>query len=404
MTKILNISSFGPIKDATVELKEINIFIGEQSVGKSTLAKLITILTDHISLSSIILSGHDAWNNLLNAYNLDLYAKDQYEIQYTWHVDNIHLKLHITDNALSYEFHKNDVIIDDPQDAAKEVIRVKPIYHDDKLWPLVEKAAASQKKEDFSSVIEFITNSLYVPAERVIYSVINKLWPALYIVKAGIPNNLVKFMAELQNAKATYPEFDVPLLDIKYKYEDSDDYFIINANKKKYPLSIASSGIQSTLPLLLVLHYAVNNREFSSFVIEEPECNLFPDKQIELLKHIISIVSNKNRTLTITTHSPYLLSAINNLLYSGNLQKEYGDAILDKLPETSINDFRLTSEKCSVYSIGEQINSNGIYCKSILDSDTGMIDFNALDLVSEKLGEEFNKMEDAYIEILNLDI
>ncbi|WP_353737979.1 AAA family ATPase [Paramuribaculum intestinale] len=48
--KTLHIENFGPVSEATVELRAINMFIGEQSIGKSTIAKLITIFTDHFSL------------------------------------------------------------------------------------------------------------------------------------------------------------------------------------------------------------------------------------------------------------------------------------------------------------------------------------------------------------------
>jgi predicted ATPase len=42
----LTIENFGPIKKASVEVKDMLVFIGPQASGKSTLAKLITILND----------------------------------------------------------------------------------------------------------------------------------------------------------------------------------------------------------------------------------------------------------------------------------------------------------------------------------------------------------------------
>lgn len=43
---ILTIENFGPIKKAKIEVKDMMVFIGPQSSGKSTLAKIITILND----------------------------------------------------------------------------------------------------------------------------------------------------------------------------------------------------------------------------------------------------------------------------------------------------------------------------------------------------------------------
>lgn len=43
MKETLQIKNFGPIIDAKIEVKDINIFIGTTSSGKSTVAKLIAI-------------------------------------------------------------------------------------------------------------------------------------------------------------------------------------------------------------------------------------------------------------------------------------------------------------------------------------------------------------------------
>ena len=166
------------------------------------------------------------------------------------------------------------------------------------------------------------------------------------------------------------------------------------------PLTAASSGIQSTVPLLLVLHYAIHKREFTSFVLEEPECNLFPEKQVELLKHIIALIKSENRTLTITTHSPYLLSNLNNYLYAGSLIEKYGDRIRTSVESVISESLCIKPSECAVFSLGERINENQAYCKSLLDEESGMIDFNSLDNVSIQMGEEFEALENAYIEML----
>lgn len=68
---------------------------------------------------------------------------------------------------------------------------------------------------------------------------------------------------------------------------------------------------------------AVNNRmerllntKRTSFVIEEPESNLYPTTQRNLLNFIVkySCVRNRKNTVTITTHSPYIINQLNLLL------------------------------------------------------------------------------------------
>ncbi len=58
---------------------------------------------------------------------------------------------------------------------------------------------------------------------------------------------------------------------------------------------------------------------YSNIIIEEPEQNLFPETQKELIYHILNKVSNsdKKHRLILTTHSPYILYALNNCMLGG---------------------------------------------------------------------------------------
>ena len=44
----IKIKNFGPVKDATVELKPFLVLIGGQRTGKSTIAKLLSIFQDYL--------------------------------------------------------------------------------------------------------------------------------------------------------------------------------------------------------------------------------------------------------------------------------------------------------------------------------------------------------------------
>ena len=64
----------------------------------------------------------------------------------------------------------------------------------------------------------------------------------------------------------------------------------------------------------------------TQFIIEEPEQNLFPETQCDLMYHILSSVNHgKNHRLVMTTHSPYILYALNNCMD--------GYSVSDKLPD-----------------------------------------------------------------------
>ena len=384
--------------NAELELKAVNLLIGEQSIGKSTIAKLITIVTDIFSLNTIMRTGHDGWIEQLKIYGLDIYNQDDYFIQYEWYEKETHLFLKIEKEDAITTFTEGETSITDIEEITQKLLKLKPIFHQDllasQIKSLLDNAKESDPKEIIASLQQLVYNSIYIPAERSFFSFFSKALPALNLVSESIPRNLLRFSLDYQNAKSAYGNYDSSLLNISYEYDGYDDYFIDLTSSQKHHLSYASSGIQSTMPLLLVLEYAVNKREYSSFVIEEPEINLFPDKQVDLLRHILKTVNKGGRTLTITTHSPYLLSALNNSLFAGLLLNQYGDGIKEELSEIIDKDCYLTPEDCSVYSLGESVNGNSCYCKSVVDPETGMIDSNALDGVSLLLSAEFSKLED----------
>ncbi len=387
--KTLHVENFGPVSNATVELRSVNMFIGEQSIGKSTLAKLITIFTDNISLCKLIKGGMVLWNIQLKEYNLDIYKDDQYVIAYDMADGEDKFHIEFKPGHVSFYLMRGEEKITDADAVSQHILRLKlaKLYHEDEVnKAIVEKEGAA--------LLEVLTNSIYIPAERIIYSVLTNLMPALALASSTIPKNLLRFMVELGNAKSEYPDFNIQMLNIAFRHEASDDSIVISNSDKEIPMSAASSGIQSLVPLLLVLHYAITKREYSSFVIEEPECNLFPTKQVELLKEILRTVKHPTRTLTITTHSPYLLSAMNNLLFAGMLTEQYGDGIKKYVDEVVPEAYQLKASDCSVYSLGKDING-GEYCQSLMDAETGMIDYNSLDGVSEELGGEFETLQTA---------
>ena len=125
-----------------------------------------------------------------------------------------------------------------------------------------------------------------------------------------------------------------------------------------------------------------------------------PGEASRIAKTYHSLIKSENRTLTITTHSPYLLSDLNNYLYAGSLIEKYGDRIRTSVESVIPESLCIKPCECAVFSLGERINENQAYCKSLLDEESGMIDFNSLDNVSIQMGEEFEALENAYIEML----
>ena len=87
------------------------------------------------------------------------------------------------------------------------------------------------------------------------------------------------------------------------------------------PLEYSSSGIQSAIPLYLAVKYLA--QKHSNIIIEEPEQNLFPKAQKETVEYIVEQISDDNN-LFMMTHSPYILTALNNLILANDVKEEKG--------------------------------------------------------------------------------
>jgi predicted ATP-dependent endonuclease of OLD family len=80
----------------------------------------------------------------------------------------------------------------------------------------------------------------------------------------------------------------------------------------------ASSSIKQLAPILLYLRYRASKGDL--IIIDEPEMNLHPESQAKLLE-ALAILVNLGVKVLLTTHSPYFMSHLNNLV-SGDQDHE----------------------------------------------------------------------------------
>ncbi|HMS40376.1 MAG TPA: AAA family ATPase [Pyrinomonadaceae bacterium] len=80
----------------------------------------------------------------------------------------------------------------------------------------------------------------------------------------------------------------------------------------------ASSSIKQLAPLLLYLRYRAKENDL--LIIDEPEMNLHPESQAKFLE-VLGMLVNAGVNVLLTTHSPYFMSHLNNLV-SGKTDDE----------------------------------------------------------------------------------
>jgi len=418
----IEIFKVGPIEHVKLNLNKVNIFMGEQSSGKSTIAKIISFC-NWVEKDVAI---HQSFKN----YNSDKnYFKERLE---TFHK----MKGYFTEKS-----------------------QIRYISNTLKIEYSSENFQIS-----WVNKFDYRRNKIsYIPAERSM-----AILPE--IEKVEFPNNYIKsFLFDWFDARKNYPmKTKLSLLDIDidfYFSEDTKESHIINT-KKSYDilLSQASSGLQSITPLIAMIDYLTNNiysgdqnlsyeldevkmevtqkliselmlepyfkkdytdkkervekiqklnkkisendeevlnffKNFKSvrdglfkthstnIILEEPEQNLFPSTQKSLIYYLInSINKNPDHCLTITTHSPYILYAINNCILAYITSDKIKANECEKL--ACLNS-KLNPELISIYEIKEG------RIKSVQQED-GLIGDNFFDQKMKDVMNEFYIMINHY--------
>ena len=339
--KRIIIRDFGPIMKADILLQDVNVIIGEQSIGKSCVLKVSCFCTwvekrIAIEQNAKRFEKKNVFiEELVNFHRLNGYVHVNTYIGYEsdfikFSFDNEH--------GFSYEWKEN-------------------------RW--------DYKRPKVS----------YVPAERNLVAVI----PNWFEVKS-VAENIQDFMADWSDARKSVSDDEKILnLNVAYHYDEvSDTDFIKIRNGRVLPFTNVSSGLQSLIPLYVhlvnitskkyrdrednsvrhkseiekltnsLVEYYTNNiaeafirnpkygvikdemgleKEFipnpdmsrwfmKSFLrlsrihhcevfLEEPEENLFPSTQQILMKSLLRFVNlEKGNTLFISTHSPYILDVL----------------------------------------------------------------------------------------------
>lgn len=342
----LEIKNIGPIKDVNFELNKINVLMGPQSSGKSTIAKIISFC--QWAEKRYLLDGefkYDVKEQLLEFHRLS--------------------ENYFSDN--SYFTYETDFIT--------------ITYKGKKLRKTIRKKQTSK--------IYKKTKNIYIPSERNFVSVI----PNLSKYKET-NDNIMSFVYDWFTAKRIFNNSNLlPVLNLGvqfYNKSENDNDILLLSNKKEIFLREGSSGLQSIIPLIVIIEHLtdyiyktnisnsveekdslknfllknitkildlskfkdlddIKNYQLdeddmkklilsyqrarflesynsTNFIIEEPEQNLFPSTQRELINYLFKKMNEKrNHTLLLTTHSPYILYSINNSIMGYNVKNKIDD-------------------------------------------------------------------------------
>lgn len=420
--KHLVINNIGPLKEVDMELKRINLLIGLQSSGKSTINKIACYCSWVEKEIAIIQSARlfekkgYFESNLVVFHKLEGFIHPESYIEYETDV----MRFSFSKKTDSFQFNWKN------------------------RWDYIRP------------------KTIYIPAERNIVASI----PNWFDVKLE-ENNTLSFLSDWQEARTYYAGKQMKMLNlgVSYVYNKSTGKdSVVLKNEKVLDFTNTSSGLQSIIPLLVLLRYvtkdyyerdngkkSVNDRHvsvdllnsfykiifeekggllkdgdmnikpsmmqfmmnflsnkdypslfsspevyeayytalnhltrpyYSNIFLEEPEQNLYPTTQRELIFHLMELIHKKDHNVFITTHSPYILTSLNNLLYASHVAMKNESAVKRLIP----------SRYWVCYDeVGAWFVKKGTI-HSILDNKSKQIKAERIDEVSRDLNKNYDKL------------
>ena len=342
----LRVKNFGPIRqgmstnDGWLEFKRVTVFIGNQGSGKSTLAKLFATFS---WMEKALVRGD--------------YDKKWFE-----------RKGRLTSQFLTYHRLENYLNADggDATELEYKGHAFTLSYANGQLS--IRKSGATDYQ---------LPQVMYVPAER------NFIAYVRHPRELKLSSDALKeFLAEFDKAKAGMRgAVRLPINNTEIEYDKRNDNLHLKGPTHKIRLTDASSGFQSLVPLHLVSHYLAQSvqsqskdqqpmsaQELERFrkwvatifadeslseeqkraalsalsvrmnktafvnIVEEPEQNLFPSSQWEMLKSLLQCnAQGPHNRLILTTHSPYVVSYFSLAVQAFQLHRKLQDNGRDDL-------------------------------------------------------------------------
>ncbi len=389
---LLKIKGFSCLINVELEINDLTVIIGEQASGKSVTCKLYFFFREIISnelVSSII--EESGWKKFIQA------SKSKFSTLfpvYSWKDQDFEVSLTDPKTGFSviimHDIGKPSINLSFSDSIKKKYKQLLESYQQLKFEKNsvqnkvdsfmlfsqdISKVALLKKAIELANAEEIFEDVTYVPSGRSFFATIKENVFGFLSENIGIDPFLknfgkyYEFSKRINNShlkdKSKIAEFDnlsSSILKGEYSIDKKEEWII--SNDRKVAVSNASSGQQEALPLLLVLKALISIRPsfgLQSIVVEEPEAHLFPASQkaiIDLL--FITKQHNKNAKFLITTHSPYVLSCMNNGIL------KYKDSI-----------------NVNAYFLAHGCASN------IIDVETGMVNGVELDKISTQISDEF---------------
>lgn len=165
-----------------------------------------------------------------------------------------------------------------------------------------------------------------------------------------------------------------------YRCNNGEEQIVLD-DGKYVKINFFSSGQQECVWILNLLFYYLIRQNRILFIIEEPESHLFPESQ-KYITELIALVKNCGHSIVLTTHSPYVLGTLNNLLYAKTILDQYSQKANAIIPESLWLDY---------HSFDSWFVKDG-KIEKCMDSEIHMIQNERIDEISKAINDDFEKL------------
>ena len=427
------INNFGPIKEVDLKIDKYTLFIGPNASGKSTIAKLVyfcrtwlhsiaysfihfLIVLDNENQpdeSELFEELNKVANDLFHTiWNIEALQDDLEFCYYSLDVkqklfsirkspeDKNEIEVHFSDNYAIQMKTLYQIDIDRIHDKLKATKNKRTLYY---------LVYAAGEEAGHASAMYILTKGVrFIPAGRQAFAIPKDERPTFsqdYFMrgfyeytkglKKGFRKPISHKLLELKTGDSPPKRIeclelvqDLTSKILKGEYvSPRDDERIYIDNNQYVKLYEASSGQQEALWILNSIYASIEQRRECFTIIEEPEAHLYPETQ-KALTELISLLANQpGNQVMLTTHSPYILSALNNLLYAHKVGKTKPDEmaeVIDPLLWVDIKD------------VAAYVVEDG-KIRNIIDHELGIINAEEIDSASRIIADEFDtilKLED----------
>lgn len=438
MQKLI-IDNFKQISHAEIEVKDFLLLIGPQASGKSTIAKLIyffkSIQQFYIDLFGI--DDHEmSVENVIVNYNFRIVEKFQEYFSFTELPDpNFRMVFHLssdTEKSMFFEVKEKRVSVryTETFHTSIETATAKLISLRKQSRDLIAQDSTNEMKirnefygrvrEESCDIFDDAKWGLYIPAGRNITVSFSEQFQMLFfgqlsdkqqaqhiggneeeIIRGFMLHSkrLVDFFSNGYREKLNNPfgqlVLNIARKIIKGNYQNDKGMESIRVDDKTtVSLGNASSGQQESIRIIQDLIYILCTNIDATRFIEEPEAHIYPEAQKLLIELLVLVANHCHVQMIVTTHSPYVLSTFNNMLYYSKVLKSHPakrEALETYFLSETLNmaneEFLgIDADGFEAYSLDP---NRDVYCQSIKDNQTNLIGDNFFDAETEKLNDDF---------------